>query len=170
VLGVQRIWLKIGSSFGWMREVLSFIPLPGLLLRGWHCFGVQHDAVISRIFLAHDLFFFFLESIRLISLRLCGAPVPSPLKVRYTHGKTGYINVLPSNPKKYLRKYPSSATTPTTGPSPIKVCLRLHAPSGPPHTYMTLPPPRPYRPSPKRTNFITHRELNQVNLGEERLH
>ena len=29
---------------------------------------------------------FFFESIRLISLRLCGGPVPSPLKVRYTHG------------------------------------------------------------------------------------
>jgi len=27
---------------------------------------------------ATHFFFFFLESIRLISLRLCGAPVPSP--------------------------------------------------------------------------------------------
>jgi len=45
-------------------------------------------------------FFFFLESIRLISLRLCAAPFPSPLKVQYTHGKMGYINVLPPGPKK----------------------------------------------------------------------
>jgi len=50
------------------------------------------------------LFFFFLESIRLINLRLCGAPVPSPLKVWYTDEKTGYINVLPFELKKGLKK------------------------------------------------------------------
>jgi len=93
---------------------------------------------MPRLFLFADakmwfFFFFFLESIRLINLRLCGAPVPSPLKVRYTHGKTSYINVLPSKPKKCLRKYPSSAATPSTGPSPNR-CM--------------LPPPRPFRPSP----------------------
>ena len=83
-----------------------------------------------------EVFFFFLESIRLISLRLCGAPVPSPSKVRYTHGKTCYINVLPSDPKKCPRRYPSSAATLATGLSPIKVCLLHHAPSSPsPYIY-----------------------------------
>jgi len=44
----------------------------------------------------------------LFSLNLCGAPVPFPYKFRYTHGKTGYMIVLPSKPTEYPRKYPSS--------------------------------------------------------------
>jgi len=50
----------------------------------------------------------------------------------------GYINVLPTEPKRYTRKDPSSTATHTTGPSPMQVCLRLHAPSGPPHAYVNL--------------------------------
>ena len=77
-------------------------------------------------------FFFFLDSICLISLRLCGTSVPSPLKVWYTHGKTGYINVLLYDSTKCTRKYPSSAAaTSATGPSPIKVFLLYYTTSSP---------------------------------------
>ena len=38
--------------------------------------------------------------------------------------------------KEMSKEIPPSTTTPTTGPSPIKVCLCLHALSGPPLTYM----------------------------------
>ena len=113
----------------------------------------RRDIAVGE-FSAIAFFFFFLESIRLINLRLCGAPVPSPYKVRYTHGKTGYINVLPSEPKKCLRKIPPSTTTPATGPSPNK-CMP--------------PPPRPFRPSPdEQTNTQTNNQTNEYMEGNQR--
>ena len=112
-------------------------------------------------------FFFFLESIRLISLRLCGVPVPSPLKVRYTHGKTGYISVLPSKPKKCLKEYPLPPPHSLPVHPRIGKCLLHHAPTGPPYTYMNLPPPRPFRPSPiELVRKTRNQEISEINAGQ----
>ena len=104
-------------------------------------------------------FFFFLESIRLISLRLCGAPVPSPLKVRYTHGKTGYINVQPAKPRRCPKKYPLPPPHPLPVRPRINVCFLRHAPTSPsPYKYEFL---RHHAPTgPPFTESFAKQEIN----------
>jgi len=59
-------------------------------------------------------------------------PVPSRLKVWYAHGKTGYINLLPPKPRKYLQEYPTLVPPLLLVHPQIGICLPLHVPSGPP--------------------------------------
>jgi len=101
--------------------------------RGCNMFGLHVEGLIMLMILGRAFFnktvsrVFFFESIRLISLRLCGAPVYHPGGVAYP--RENGLHKRPAFQTKEIWKYPSSTATPSTGPSPNKVCPRHHAPT-----------------------------------------
>ena len=93
-------------------------------------------------------FFFFFGVYTPDQPKAMRRPRSLPLK-GLVHPRENGLHKRPAFQTKGMSKeIPPSATTPATGPSPIKVCFLLHAPSGPPNTYIALPPPRPFSALP----------------------
>ena len=115
---------------------------------GTHLCAVKRMDYPSGYLAKTRLFFFFFFGVYTPNQpKAMRRPRSLPLKGS-VHPRENGLHKRPAFQTKEISKgIPPSATTPPAGPSPIKVCLRLHAPSGPLRTYMNLPPPRPFRPS-----------------------
>jgi len=86
--------------------------------------------------LAARFFFFFFGVYTPNQPKAMRRPRSLPLKGS-VHPRENGLHKRPSfQAKEMSKEIPPSTATPATGPSPIKVCLHLHALSGPPLTYM----------------------------------